>query len=137
MNSNYQHPLFNLPNFMLDILPIDIWVVIYKYVHQLEFINIQKEFLHYKKRNYVYKILGPIEDNILYKQRIKYINKTKIKIYAPKKIVINEKNGIEIMYENFIYNFQKKHIMNFLEDNNLKIRKSYSKKKMIQQLMKL
>jgi len=136
MNSNYQHPLFNLPDFMLDILPIEIWVIIYKYVHQLEFINIQKEFLHYKK-NYVYReslnnTSYPYLPKRLYKQIYKYGNNNKL----IKKICINEKNGIEILDKNLRYKFPKKEIMNFLENNNLKIRKSYSKKKMIQQLMK-
>ena len=136
MNSNYQHPLFNLPDFMLDILPIEIWVIIYKYVHQLEFINIQKEFLHYKK-NYVYReslfnTSYSITHTTLYKRIYKYGSNHK----SIKTIIINEKNGIEILDKNFRYKFPKKEIMNFLENNNLKIRKSYSKEKMIQQLMK-
>ena len=146
MLTNYQHPLFNLPNFMLDILPIEIWVIIYKFKHQLEFIDIQKEFLYYKKRNYMYiepLLLNHNSTQILYTDvdlrqipyHILYKKKNLGQRCSYQEIILCEKNGIEIMND-IVCLSSKDGLKILLEKNNLKIRKSYSKKKMIQQLMK-
>lgn len=133
-------PIFNLPTDLLNLLPIELWAIIFRWKHRLEIKTCLKELIWYRhrwrKEEYEPSIFNRFNRGETWIQRsFKYGRRKPISEI----VRVYPKLGIEILRDNVLEDWTKRNIYNHITDYSIgyKVYISWSKEKLFKVLLKI